>query len=303
MNDRSLLANEAPLVFAGSPLDRCEVERRDPELIAGFREHPKARLILLVQGDPILTPDNQLAKSAFSEAQWHARPHSIVFLGKDETGPLFAAEADTAVFDAPAVPARQAGMTMPHEDSAIYAQAKSLLAWHERHQFCAVCGHRSDVAAGGAKRVCPSCGAEHFPRVDPVVIMLVIDGERCLLGRQAEWPEGMWSALAGFVEPAETLEEACAREVREETGVVVDIASIQYVFTQPWPFPSSIMVGLVAKATKTEVKVDKQELEQARWFSREEVRAMLEGRHAEAELPPSIAVARRLTELWAAEKI
>lgn len=303
MNDRSLLAGEAPLVFAGSPLNRCEVERRDPATLDAMRGDAGARLILLIAGDPVLAPDNSLIKAPFEAAQWHARPHTIVFLGKDEAGPLFAAEADTAVYSEPAVPARQAGMTMPHGDAAIFAQAKSLLAWHERHGFCAVCGTATDISAGGAKRVCPSCGAEHFPRVDPVAIMLPVSGEKCLLGRQAAWPEGMWSALAGFVEPAETIEEACAREIREETGVKVDISGIRYVFTQPWPFPSSLMVGLIAPAVSEDVIVDEQELEAARWFTREEVQAMLDGRHPDAQLPPSIAVARRLTELWAARKI
>lgn len=303
MNDRTLLRDRAPMVFAGSPLDRCELLRRDAGALDDLRRDPAARLILLQDGDALLTPDQALMKQPFDAAQWHARPDSIVFLGKDERGPLFAAMLDGALPDAPATPAREAAMRMPHPDAAIYAQAKSLLAWHERHGFCAVCGTATRIASGGAKRVCPNCSSEHFPRVDPVVIMLVTDGENCLLGRQASWPAGIWSALAGFVEPAETLEEACAREVLEETGVPVDIAGIRYAFTQPWPFPSSIMVGLVAPATATRIQVDTHELEQARWFTRAEIRAMLAGEHSDASLPPSIAVARRLTELWAAGEI
>lgn len=303
MNDRSLLAHEAPMIFAGSPLDRCEAERRDPAAIEAFKQHPQARLTLLVEGDPILLPDHRLEKLPFDTAQWHAKPHTVIFLGKDETGPLFAAEADLSVYNPSPTSARQAAMTMPHRDSAIYAHAKSILAWHDRHRFCAVCGTQSDIRAGGAKRICPNCGAEHFPRVDPVVIMLALDGDKCLLGRQSAWPERMWSALAGFVEPAETFEEACAREIKEETGVDIDIAGVRYVFTQPWPFPSSIMIGLTAPATSTSIHIDEQELEQARWFSRDEVSAMLAGTHSDADLPPSIAVARRLTELWAAGKI
>ncbi len=303
MNDRTLLRNREPLVFAGSPLDRCELLRRDEAQLAALRSDPGARLILLQDGDVLTGPDQALAKEAFDSAQWHVRSETIVFLGKDERGPLFAAEIDPALLGAPTSPARQAAMAMPHTDTAIYAQAKSLLAWHARHKHCSVCGHQTDVIAGGAKRTCPACGAEHFPRVDPVVIMLATRGDACLLGRQADWPEGIWSALAGFVEPAETLEEACAREVREETGIDIDIASVRYVFTQPWPFPSSIMIGLVAEAVSADIEVDTHELEQARWFTRAEIRTMLAGDHPDAFLPPSIAVARRLTEVWAAEDV
>ena len=133
--------------------------------------------------------------------------------------------------------------------------------------------------------------------------MLAVDGDRCLLGRQEAWPEGMWSALAGFVEPAETLEEACARELEEEAGIKADIAGIRYVMGQPWPFPSSLMIGLVAPILDATVTIDPHELEQARWFSRDEVRDMLAGRHPDAAMPPSIAIARRLAELWADEAI
>jgi len=299
MNDRTHLKNRPPMIFAGSPLDRSEALRRSEETLADLRSHAQARLFLLQDGDPVITPDQRLDLRPFSDAHWHARPETITFLGQDQRGPVFVAEADAGVLDAPVTPARQAAMALSPDEAAIFAQGKSLLAWHARHGFCANCGAATAVFAGGAKRVCGSCGAEHFPRVDPVVIMLVTDGETCLLGRQSAWPPGVFSALAGFMEPAETIEEACAREVKEETGIDIDIAGVRYIFTQPWPFPSSIMVGLVAPATSTDISIDEHELETARWFTRDELRAMLAGDHADFILPQSIAVARRLAELWA----
>jgi NAD+ diphosphatase len=306
MNDRSRLAGRKPMVFAGSPIDRCEIIRRDEGALAALQDDPNARVLFLHAGDPAMTRESRLDWRPLDAAVKAVMQPPLIFLGRDQQGPLFAAEAiadqihpDTT----PHIDARRAAMMLPHEETAIFAQAKSLLAWHDRHGFCANCGSPTQVAAGGAKRACPSCGAEHFPRVDPVVIMLATDGDRCLLGRQAAWPMGMWSALAGFVEPAETLEEACARELREEAGVEADIAAIRYIFTQPWPFPSSIMVGLVAPVANNAVKVDTHELEDARWFSRDELRVALEGGHPMINVPPSIAVARRLVELWVDEAI
>ena len=145
--------------------------------------------------------------------------------------------------------------------------------------FCANCGTATIVKGGGTRRQCPGCHKEHFPRVDPVVIMLATNGDECLLGRQSSWPEGMWSALAGFTEPGETLEEACARELNEEAGVTADIPAIRYVMGQPWPFPSSLMIGLVAPVSDATITVDTHELESARWFHRDEVAAMLAGTH------------------------
>lgn len=297
MNDRSLLASAGGMVFAGSPLDRCEVLRRDEVLLAAEAEKPEARLLHLHQGDPEVD-DNGLI--------WHPLDHAAkqdpgrIFLGQLDGQPLFALPGQMSEQH---IPARAAAMQIPHRDAAIYAQAKSVLDWHYRHQFCARCGSQTNMAAGGAKRVCPSCETEHFPRVDPVVIMLAQFEDQVLLGRQASWPPGVWSALAGFVEPAETLEEACARELSEEAGLAVDITATRYIFCQPWPFPSSLMVGLLAPATSPDLTVDTEELEAARWFSRADVIAMLDGTHPHAALPPSIAIARRLVELWAAEKI
>ena len=301
MNDRTILKDRPALTFTGSPLDRGDLIRRDPDMLVAASHHQDARCILLRAGEPAMSADNTLHRFEMSDtANWDATG-PLVYLGETEGQPLFACENKiespaphgTEFFDA-----RQAARLMIHADAAIFAQARSLFAWRERHQFCANCGTPTRQAGGGAKRVCDACDAEHFPRVDPVVIMLAVDGDNCLLGRQANWPDGVWSALAGFVEPAETLEEACARELLEEAGVTADIAGIRYVMCQPWPLPHSLMVGLVAPVTDTTLTIDTHELEQARWFSRAEVITMLAGTHAEAVMPPSIAIARRLTELW-----
>jgi NAD+ diphosphatase len=185
---------------------------------------------------------------------------------------------------------RDLAPTLSQADGGMVAHAVALLNWHRRHRFCANCGTPSDSREAGHIRRCPKCGAEHHPRTDPVVIMLVHDGDRAILGRQAHWPPGRYSALAGFVEPGESLEEAVAREVREETGARV--ADVAYHSSQPWPFPASLMLGFIARWTSGEPVVGDGELEDVRWFTREEIAA------GEAKLPPRQAIARRLIEEW-----
>jgi NAD+ diphosphatase len=170
------------------------------------------------------------------------------------------------------------------------AMAKSMVSWHQRHGFCANCGTRTAMREGGWKRECPNCKTEHFPRTDPVVITLVAHGDKCLLGRQSRFPPGMYSCLAGFVEAAETIEDAVRREIREEAGIVT--SRVAYMASQPWPFPSSLMIGCFAEAETDSITIDANELEDARWFSREEVAAMLAGHHPNglnAPLPFAIA--------------
>jgi len=306
MNDRTLLAGRDPLVFAGSPLDRGDLLRRDEGALADLLTGDDGWWLGLVDGDPVLQQSGGLFWFRRSEIAGLADLQTGLFLGHYKGSPCFAAvinKPDSLPLDGEITPARQAAMALSHDEAAIYAQAKALFAWHARNGFCAACGQPTQVKSGGARRACEACESEHFPRVDPVVIMLALDGDRCLLGRQESWPEGVWSALAGFVEPAETLEEACARELEEEAGVKADIAAIRYVMGQPWPFPSSLMIGLVAPVLDASLTIDTHELEQARWFSRDEVREMLATRHPEAVMPPSIAIARRLAELWADELI
>jgi NAD+ diphosphatase len=182
-------------------------------------------------------------------------------------------------------------------DAAILAQAKSVIDWHQRHGFCANCGQATTLADAGYKRVCETCNTEHFPRTDPVVIMLALNGDACLLGRQAKWPAGFYSALAGFVEPGETIEEAVAREILEESGV--KIGEVLFHSTQPWPYPSSLMIGCYARALTTEINLDQQELSDARWFTRAEVRDALARRGTpELRLPPPLAIAHQLVKSW-----
>jgi NAD+ diphosphatase len=186
------------------------------------------------------------------------------------------------------------------DDLAALAEAKALLNWHARHRFCSVCGTGSHAVEAGWRRDCPACGASHFPRTDPVVIMLAVYGERCLLGRQARFPAGMWSCLAGFVEPGESIEAAVRREVREEAGIVC--GPVTYVASQPWPFPMSLMIGCQTLALSQAIRVDTSELEDARWFDREQVTAMLLRRHPQGlAVPPPIAIAYHLIRAWVEE--
>ncbi len=179
---------------------------------------------------------------------------------------------------------------------AIVAHARSITDWHSRHRHCAVCGGDTVTALAGAHRRCLDCSAEHFPRTDPVAIAAVARGERCLLGRGPSWPESMYSALAGFVEPGETIEEAVRREVREESGVVVGDA--RYVKSQPWPLPSSLMMGCIAEAMSEEITIDYTELADARWFSLDEIRAALDGHPGPLFVPPPFAIANHLMRAW-----
>ncbi|MFC0238833.1 NAD(+) diphosphatase [Rhodopseudomonas telluris] len=186
---------------------------------------------------------------------------------------------------------------LPPDQLAAIAVAKSLVNWHQRHGFCANCGARTSMSQGGWKRDCPSCKAEHFPRTDPVVIMLVTAGEKCLLGRQKQFPPGMYSCLAGFVEAAETIEDAVRREIFEESGI--RCSDVRYYMTQPWPYPSSLMIGCTAIATSEDITVDLTELEDARWFSREEATLMIKREHPDGLAGPHpFAIAHHLVGRW-----
>ena len=191
---------------------------------------------------------------------------------------------------------RAIALRLPPADAAILGGAKAMFEWRRRHGYCANCGQATLPADGGWKRVCDACRAEHFPRTDPVVIMLPTHGGRCLLGRQAAWPKGMYSALAGFLEPGETIEEACAREVREEAGL--ETVEVRYHSTQPWPYPSSLMIGLFAEVADDQATPDQTELEEVRWFTRAEIAAVLRGEFEGAFAPPPMAIAHQLLKTW-----
>ena len=277
-----------PIVFAGAPLDRAPLERRRHDWLAARRSDPAARSLVLSErglwiedGHLVLVPPNG----------------DSVFLGLSGERPLFAQEAaDAEPGRGRPAGLREAATELPVEEAALAAYAGSLLAWHRRHRFCANCGHPTEHADGGHERHCERCDAHHFPRTDPVVIVRVVDGERLLLGRQARWPEGRFSVLAGFVEPGETLEEAVRREVREESSV--DVGEVGYVASQPWPFPSSLMIGFHALADgEGEPRPRDGELSEVRWFGRAEVEAAAAGA-AGVGLPPPYSISRRLIDAW-----
>jgi NAD+ diphosphatase len=197
--------------------------------------------------------------------------------------------------------ARTAAQIVSIKDAAIIAQAKALIDWHQRHGFCPRCGASTNMMDAGYRRLCGKCNAEHFPRVDPVVIMLATHGEACLVGRGKQFPAGMFSALAGFVEPGETIEEAVRRELMEEASVRV--GEVTYYATQPWPFPSSLMIGCFAKADSRDAKADENELAEIRWIERSVARELIEGKQVDGlRVPPPIAIAHHLIKTWALAK-
>lgn len=286
--------------LTGSPLDRADHLRRDPAALIALRADPSARWLAFAELKPLLAEDAGLV--------WHYRsdiPHDAtsVLLGLDTDGsPRFAAALSTAAAaDLPGVAtdARQAGMTLVGSGdpgrAAIIAHGRTLLHWHARHSFCANCGAPTRLEKGGAARRCDSCSAEHFPRLDPVVIMLALYRDHALVGRGPHFPPGFLSALAGFVEPGESLEEAVARELREEAGLV--IGRVRYLASQPWPFPSSLMIAAFAEAGSAELALDPDEIVEARWITRDEARAALAGR-GDFLAPPPLAIAHTLLSRW-----
>ena len=274
--------------FSGPGLDRADALRADEAALRGLAQSSDARQLRWSDGLPLLTPGGRLDWGEASDPQ--------LFLGFSGESPRFSA------IEAVSADARSAFPLMAllnADDAPLFAAALSLARWHERHGFCATCGHSTDIVRGGWSRRCPACAAEHFPRVDPVVIMLAEHDSRLLLGRQPHYPPGRYSALAGFVEVGENLEAAVARELYEEAGIRV--RNIRYVASQPWPFPSSLMFGCHAEAESDTLTVDTAELENARWFTREEVAAALTGTaDASFQPPPRSAIARTLLERWLA---
>ena len=300
-----------PNVFANSPLDRASHRRGNKEWLATAFADKRSLFMPVWKLMPFLIK----GRDGKHEAGWITselvlplmRPGAItIFLGVHNEAAHFA--IDISSLPDPAGHGALAGLgsfadlrTIAEEidagDAAILAQAKSVIDWHQRHGFCANCGGATVPADAGYKRVCEACNTEHFPRTDPVVIMLALNGDACLLGRQAKWPAGFYSALAGFVEPGETIEEAVAREIMEESGV--KIGEVLFHSTQPWPYPSSLMIGCYARALTTEINLDQDELSDARWFTRAEARDSLLKRGTPAlRLPPPLAIAHQLVKSW-----
>lgn len=292
--------------YAVNRIERRSEGRGDDSLAVALAD-PAARFYLfrgepaLVGaggGDPLFTATQAKALGADLE--------KAVLLGWSEGAPRLAAalpdeaEIDESKIVATTLRALASADLLAPEHLGALAQGRALLNWHKRHGFCAVCGTATTSTLGGIRRHCPNCGAEHFPRTDPVVIMLVIDPkENCaVLGRSARFNPGMYSCLAGFMEPGETIEDAVRRETLEESGVRV--GRVRYHASQPWPFPSSLMIGCHAEALSTAIQRDEAELEDCRWFTREEVRRMLAGNHLEGiTVPVSMAIASLLIRTWA----
>jgi NAD+ diphosphatase len=282
------------IAFSGAELDRAPAERRNPEWLAARRADPRARALWLSERG-VWIEDGRLLLAAPNGTE-------DVFLGLSGETPLFASEVSDGSEPSRGHPAglREAASELRAEEAALAAYAASLLSWHRRHRFCANCGAPTEMVDAGHERRCPSCEAHHFPRTDPVVIVRVTDGrDGILLGRSPRWPPGRYSLLAGFVEPGETLEDAVRREVLEESGV--ELGEVGYVASQPWPFPSSLMLGFDARAGRGEPRPSDDELEDVRWFERREVEDAAGGR-GELELAPPYSIARRLIDGWLAAR-
>ena len=285
-----------PLGFTGARLDRADQVRTDAGAFAAAVADPRARCLVLDGIDFVPGERGGLCWEPFDPADERAP----MLLGIDDAGvPHFVREpAPGQRIDARSRTVMRLLPLLSSEEAALYGGARSLVDWHARHRFCAVCGSPSELFRGGWGRNCGSCNSEHFPRVDPVVIMLAECEGRVLVGRQPGFPPGFFSALAGFVEPGESLEEAVARELFEEAGIRV--TDVTYVASQPWPFPSSLMIGARAVTSDPALTLDTTEIEAAMWVDRAEVRAALAGEMGASFMaPPPLAIARYLLEDWA----
>ncbi len=302
--------------FGRNPLDRRSESRGEAAVLAAAYGDPAARFHLFTRERALITAEADTAAAAlcdaatggFTRAAAEAIGHGddpLVLLGWDAAGrPHLAAFTDEAHAETPppgtiAADLRGLAVQGPALEGGfgLEAQARSLLNWHASHRFCSACGAPSRMAIGGYRRDCPACGTSHFPRTDPVVIMLAIDGEACLLGRQPRFPPGRYSCLAGFVEPGETVEDAVRREIFEEAGIRT--GAVAYHASQPWPFPMSLMIGCYAEATSTAITMDTAELEDCRWFGRDEVARMRAGTHPDGlTMPAGGAIATHIVAHW-----
>ena len=296
------------LAYAGSALDRSAATRLDAARLAQLAD-ATASITYLIGGELVALKQNGSGLDpVFSAAEARAlgRTTESIFLGLQGDCAYFC--LGIADDDIRALQERGSHVVTDLRSIAVQglvafehlppiAEAKALLHWHARHRFCANCGAPTAIVQGGWRRDCPQCQAQHFPRTDPVAIMLAVAGERCLMGRQSRFVPGMWSCLAGFVEPGESIEEAARRETFEEAGIVC--GRVRYFASQPWPFPSSLMIGCHAEALSEEIRVDRDELEDARWFTREEAAQMLLRQHPQGlTTPPPAAIAHHIIRDW-----
>jgi len=311
--------------FSGNPLDRADYMRTDPEIFGDHMAQENARVALLAgeskqpdgQVRVGLSTESRILTDAAGDIAWQ-KPSKLrflpvsttIFLGLMDGAPRYAAMLDGSadefaeLFEAEHCTFRDGrGIAFklggPHPSLGIIAQAKSMLLWHESHRFCAKCGHESQLTKAGYERKCDTCGAHHFPRTDPVVIMLVRRGDKALVGRGKGWPEGHYSALAGYMEHGENMEEAAAREIFEEVGLKA--TTVTYKASQPWPWPSTLMIGAEAWVEEGDLKIDESEIEDAVWITKDDVRASIKGEHPYHLLPPPFAIAHNLIKSWIEE--
>jgi NAD+ diphosphatase len=287
-------------IFAGPYLDRASQLRQDPQWFANALADERSRAIpvwnsrnLIVSGDTPRAAYVDLARIP----QELRNGRDLILLGRVDDVSFFTYEIDaieppSLLPEARFEDLRSVAAVLPAEDAGLLGYARAIIAWRRRHRFCGTCGANTEPTKGGHVLVCsdPACRSEQFPRIDPAIIVLITDGERALLGRQASWPSGRYSTIAGFVEPGESLEDSVAREVYEETGIEVD--GIEYHSSQPWPFPASLMLGFTARAVTSEVHLRDDELEDAQWFTRADLAS---GRPL---VPPSVSISFRLIEDW-----
>ena len=303
-----------PHIFSGNPLDRGETQRRDEEWITKTAQDPNSRFLPMWGPKVLITEHSDrsghgLGWLTMKDLKQAGINSTVMLLGMMDGTAYYAvdlSQQETAGEQLQGLngyyfeDARNAAeQLLAGPDSGILAQGRAQINWHNRHGFCSVCGHETVVQRGGQKRVCPGCKAEHFPRVDPVIICLVTDGERCLLGQSRGRLARMnrYSALAGFVDQGESIEEAVAREIMEEAGL--QVRNVRYHSSQPWPFPSSLMMGCHAEAATTEINMDPEEMTDVKWFGRQEVLQALAGENEQLLLPGPVAIAHHLIKTWA----
>ena len=306
--------------FAGNPLDRASERRGDESWLVEKADDPHSLAVAVWNGKPLIedVPASQDkdgtdkpagVQIAYLRADMAkdlaGTPERLLFMGLWKDIAVFAVDLEGSA-DPAEGPLQGLGRfeelrgiapMLPPPDAGILATAKSMFEWRRKHRWCSACGQETNVTDGGWKRLCSSCHTEHFPRTDPVAIMLALHDGKCLLGRQAAWPPGMYSALAGFIEPGESIEEGCARELKEEAGL--NATAVRYHSSQPWPWPSSLMMGLMADVDSDEAAPDQTELEAVRWFTKDEAKALIKGEMEGFFAPPPLAIAHQLIKAWA----